>query len=85
MLSIKHSRKFTTFSRFCLVEKYVLQVYDVRRFWIIIIAANIVLRYGNAFLALVITPLYDIIMLALRNHESIRGQNFETGISKKHD
>ena len=39
----------------------------------------------NAFLALVITPVYDIIMLANCDHEPIRGQNFETNIRKKHN
>ena len=46
---------------------------------------NIVLRYGNAFRALVISPVYDIIILALHNHKPVGGQNFETSISKKHD
>ena len=43
------------------------------------------LRYGNAFLSLVITPVYDIIMLAKRDHEPMQGQNFETSIWKKLD
>ena len=32
---------------------------------------------------LVITPVYHIIMQAMRDHEPIRGQNFETSIWKK--
>ena len=83
VVSIKYCLKFTTFSRFCLAEKYVLQMLVVFR--TVTIAAKIVLRYGNAFLALVITPAYDIIMLAKRDHEPLRGQNFETSIWKKHD
>ena len=47
----------------------------------VIIVAKIVLRYGNAFLTLVITPVYEIIMLAKCDHEPIRGQS----IWKKHD
>ena len=84
MVSIKYCLKFTTFSRFCLAEKYVLQDVLVV-FRTVTIAAKIVLQYGNAFLALVITPAYDIIMLAKRDHEPIRGQNFETSIWKNHD
>ena len=33
VVSIKYSLKLTTFSRFCLAEKYLLQVHDVSRFW----------------------------------------------------
>ena len=51
----------------------------------VIYVAKLVLRYGNAFLASVIPPVYDIIMLAKRDHEPIRGQNLETSIWKKHD
>ena len=40
------------------------------------------LRYENAFLALVVSPVYDIVMLALRNREPIGDQNLKPAYRK---